>query len=627
LGLVLFAKPPPVDVSAHLDGSTTAFWLALAGLVAFFALRPEIWRRIWFRRVDPRAAGLLRIVFGTAILWTFLDLLRVSEIVFTDEGLYLTDMARQKFGGRLRNVYDPEYGFESSFAILDALWSKFSILHLRSDPSFVYTLYAVMLTANVLMILGVFTRVATVITWVLVNSFYNYSPIFLAGGDTALRAIFFLALFLRWGEAYSLDSLRRRRKAILAGGSGIPALRSIPAWPLVLMMIQLSIIYVSTGFLKSGGTWRDGTALYYALNLDHFYRVPMQEVTTFMHWTGFSRLATWIVHLWQRLFWLALVGVALRGFEADKAAGTWPVTSRSRRWLSYASLGVVWSAAIYLAGLVGFYWPQRVGMGTDHDGARVTMMALGFAVPLVVVLGYRTLRRYPGPRDVVIHGFLGKRVFLTLGLIFHGLIDIWLNVGTFVQVMITPYVAWLGAKEIDGFWRVMLWKPAEMGEHGRPVRPALLHRDPEAKGWRRRLGTIGLPLVVIARAGQRFTDGLRHRLPPTPYRVAVPEDTKTLRRAALLRLWDLGERWSFERDDSLAPGTVRVQLGGHDLSEDDVARALLRTIPGLWWLRPLGWLQPARALARRIVELPRPVIPAAEPVPIEPSGKRWGNAA
>ena len=41
-------------------------------------------------------------------------------------------------------------------------------------------------------------------------------------------------------------------------------------WPVRLLMIQLACIYSATGLLKSGKTWANGTAHYYALNHDHF---------------------------------------------------------------------------------------------------------------------------------------------------------------------------------------------------------------------------------------------------------------------------------------------------------------------------------------------------------------------
>ena len=53
------------------------------------------------------------------------------------------------------------------------------------------------------------------------------------------------------------------------------------------MMLQLAIIYCTTGLLKTGASWRDGTALYYATSLEHFFRAPEQIV-----------VVTWLQRLW-----------------------------------------------------------------------------------------------------------------------------------------------------------------------------------------------------------------------------------------------------------------------------------------------------------------------------------------
>ena len=47
-----------------------------------------------------------------------------------------------------------------------------------------------------------------------------------------------------------------------------------------LVMLQLAVIYLVTGLLKNGGVWLAGDSLYYALNLDHFYRLPPQYMSS-----------------------------------------------------------------------------------------------------------------------------------------------------------------------------------------------------------------------------------------------------------------------------------------------------------------------------------------------------------
>lgn len=81
------AKKKEIDVSAHLDIATQLLWVALALLVAFFVLRPELWRRLWFQRLDPRGPALARIALAITAVWTFADLLVLQgEWLFTDQG-------------------------------------------------------------------------------------------------------------------------------------------------------------------------------------------------------------------------------------------------------------------------------------------------------------------------------------------------------------------------------------------------------------------------------------------------------------------------------------------------------------------------------------------------------------
>ena len=106
--LLAKTKKPEVIIAANdLQMTTASLWLVVIGLVVFFVLRPGLWRRLVLKRVDPRPAALVRIFLGITIFWTVADLLMWGRFLFTDEGLYLTDMARERFGDRLRKVWDP----------------------------------------------------------------------------------------------------------------------------------------------------------------------------------------------------------------------------------------------------------------------------------------------------------------------------------------------------------------------------------------------------------------------------------------------------------------------------------------------------------------------------------------
>lgn len=575
-----------VDVSPHVDQVTRLLILGAVLLGAFFLFRPELWRRMFLDRVDPRPAALLRICFGLAVLWTLIDLVPLARLLFTDEGLWLTEMARSMYGDELRRLYDAERGFEHWWSFIGALGGRFTILHLRSDPPFALTIFGLTLAANVLMILGLWTRWTTLATWLLVVQLYGYTRIFFSGADVAILAFLFLCIFTRCGEAYSIDGWRRRRRAILGGTRTIPALRRIPAWPLRLMMLQLTLIYFASGLLKNGDAWWDGSALYYALNLDHFSRFHQTGVVAFLQEAGLLPLATWATRWWEALFPLALAGVAINAYERERADGSWIRAPRWRKLLSWSCLAGVWAVIAYAAGVGALYYvrpeafPLRVGRGQIVPLVTTALAAL----PLLVIPAYVAARRLlPRVFDFARRWLAGKRTWLTFGLAMHIGIEIGLNVGTFSEVMVATYLAWLSGREVDAFWRYLFSRPCRPGEASRPARD---------RTWKRRL------LAPL--------DRLLHRAPGKTYLICHHPDEASIRRAALLRPWDLGNRLRFIARREVPKGALRLEVeGGETLTRREAGAALTALFPGLWWLWPArlvpGLAGPSGGLANRIL--------------------------
>lgn len=566
--LLGFFDEPEVDVSAHLAQATTLALVAIGLVIAFFVVRPELWKRMLFDRLDPRPAAVMRIALGLVVLWTFVDLTRDARFLFTDEGLWLTKMARKNYGGKLTTLWDPEHGFEHWYDLFPVLWGKFSILHMRSDPTFVYGLYGLLLLSIVCMVLGVFTRTASILAWVLAEQLYRYSPIFYTGGDTVVRVFLFLGMFCRWGEAYSIDNWRRNRKAILGGATTLPPLRRIPAWPQRLMMLQLAVIYCATGLLKSGGTWIDGTALYFSLCLDHFYRFPEQiYVATFMQYIGVLPVVTVWVRYWELLFPVVLIGMAVNCYERERRDGTWPQAPAWRRQLSYALMaGALGCGAIITGWGAQYYIPPRYIPWLPPQSFFAVFAGLAVAVCVLAVVVYFVVRDRPRWHTLVFHWLLGRRVWLVWGFFMHIGIDLGMNVGTFAEVMMAAYFAWPSGDEVGRAFRYALSGPAAPGEHGRPVRK---------RPWARRL------LAPL--------DRLRYRAPGRAYIIHHNPDDTSVRHAALLRLWDLGERLRFVADDTVPSRKLVLEIEGVSGREvgAGAGRMLLRIFPGLWWLRPV----------------------------------------
>lgn len=588
--IALFAmfKGDEVDVSAHLEQATELSLYGIGLLFLFFIIRPELWRRLWFTRVDPRPGALMRIVFGLVVFITFYDLLwpmnpldfSMAKFLFTDEGLWLTDMARKNYGGDLRELYDPEHGFEHWYDPLKAMWGKFTIFHLRSDPAFAMTLYIVMLGCVVSMIVGFRTRMVTILAFILVESFYRYSPIFYTGGDTVVRVFLFMGMFSRWGEAYSVDSWLRRRKAVLKGGATrVPALRTIPAWPFRLMMLQLCIIYCATGILKSGSTWKDGTALYFALNLDHFYRVPMTGLVTVLHWLLVLPNTAIFVRWWEVLFPIAAIGAALNAYERERVTGEWPQAALWRKALSVAVFLAAWSMMAWVLGMAGMYFMPKNIQSHIHPAQRQAVYSgVVMVIPIIALAGYWLLRLFlPKVLWFIRTWLMGKRFWLVFGLGLHLGIDLGMNVGTFAEVMMSVYLAWLSGPEIEAFWTFIYSRRCAPGEGGRPDRP---------ETWKR---------IVFAPV-----DWFQFRKPGPRFVVHHHPGDASVRRATLLRMLDLGGRLDYVEDDSVEPETLSVEHAGATLRGNEAAAALTRVLPIFLWLRPIRRVPGVGALARRL---------------------------
>ncbi|MGB1014974.1 MAG: hypothetical protein ACPG4T_12630, partial [Nannocystaceae bacterium] len=308
IGFLAAAGTPPVDVSAHLSQATTALWLLLATVLALIVVRFDVFRRLWLQATDPRPVACFRILFGLVVLWSLLDMLPYTTMLFTDEGVFAPDVARARFARDLNYHWHPEHGFDFGYSWLYTLAGRASLLHFGSPVWLAYTMFAAGIGACLLMIVGLWTRVSTLACWFCVHTLFLYAPLWHAGGDTVLRIFLLLGLCSRWGEAYSLDRYRALRRALADPKcQGYPRLPAIPAWPVHMMLVQLAVIYGTTGLVKTGIAWRDGTALYYASSLAHFYRFP-EQVTLASYLQGLHILPalTWLTRIWEVGFPLAL---------------------------------------------------------------------------------------------------------------------------------------------------------------------------------------------------------------------------------------------------------------------------------------------------------------------------------
>ena len=484
----------------------TIGWLTLICVLAFVALcviHRDRWKRLWLRSEDPRALGLFRIVFGTLVLLNFGGLSEQLIFLFTDEGLFLTESARQvlasaQFAGFGDGFGDDPHGFFDAAGALTFLKGpKWSLLWFWDSPSAMWAQLGVFIAVTVLFTVGWKTRLMGVLSFLLMNSFALRNPIYWSGADVVYRCFFFYLILARSGHAYSIDNWLRRRK-----DPDAPVHRCIPAWPRMLMMLQLATIYFWTGCAKTGSVWWRGDSLYYALNLDHFYRVPSQFLAS-VFGTNVFRLMTWTVHFWQIGFPLLIAGLVVRwGIrEGIKPPTGWRLHFTRMLW---AVIGVG-ALAICVVALPVHYEQGRGGWPVQRVQAVVAVCwILGLGA---IGMGWRRLR--DRPPKVRLRGkeytldlewfcswFLGRRLWLTIGVFFHVQILFLMNIGMFAPIMLGAYLCCLNGTEVAtalrGLGRALarLRIPPFKGmDFSAPIVPA----EPPESGWA--YGRIGRWIV------------------------------------------------------------------------------------------------------------------------------------
>lgn len=219
--------------------------------------------RAWLKGFgcDTRSLGLARIAAGLVVLGDLLVRSLHFRAHYTAEGVL------------------PAWGLFQTFGDI-----PFPIFHLVNDTAaFVLFCFLLQALAAIAVTLGFHTRWATVACWYLTTSLQLRNPLVDNGGDTLLRLILFWGIFIPWGERFSLDSLvARERKP-----------RFILSWGTAALVGQVVILYVFAGLHKLHPNWiEEGSAVYYALNVDHLTTAHAQ---TLLHYPELLRFLSFAV--------------------------------------------------------------------------------------------------------------------------------------------------------------------------------------------------------------------------------------------------------------------------------------------------------------------------------------------
>lgn len=209
------------------------------------------WNRFWFTPTDPASLGLIRLLAGAMIFYTHLVWTLDLEGFFGP-------------GARISTEFVQEF-HNNSFA-----WSH--LYGIRS-PTVLWTLHIAGLVILAMFTLGLFTRVTSVLTFLIVVAYAHRAAGTLFGLDQINGLLALYLMIGPSGAAFSLDRLLWGRspdlpvsKFFLGRSGDLPHGSTTANIAIRLIQVHMCIVYLFAGCGKLFGvTWWDGTAMWGAL--------------------------------------------------------------------------------------------------------------------------------------------------------------------------------------------------------------------------------------------------------------------------------------------------------------------------------------------------------------------------
>jgi hypothetical protein len=204
------------------------------------------WNTFFHAPISPMTLALFRIALGLLLLADFFHRARSADFLYGPRGVLDHEMYMRVFSGRYFSVFNL----------------------LPPHRSSVQTVFALYFVAIFCVLLGVLSQVAAFAAFALLVSIQRRNPFTIHSGDVAMRLMLFFLAFSPSGAVLSIDTL------IGLGGSGL-----IDPWAQRLMQITIAMIYFKSMYWKLFGKWwRQGSAVYYVLNVARYQRFRLPAI-------------------------------------------------------------------------------------------------------------------------------------------------------------------------------------------------------------------------------------------------------------------------------------------------------------------------------------------------------------
>lgn len=239
------------------------------------------WGAFWFAPVDAHGLGRARALLG---------------LILSGSLLLSWPDAEATLG--------PDAVISVAAAVAAGARERFSPLDHLPDNASLHLAYGALVLVAIAVMIGWQSRLMLLLAFLGQVALHHRDPWVQHGGDRLLRIGTLLLLLSPAGAALSVDAWRTRRRERAAGQGERSVL--VPIFALRLIQVQAAVIYLDTGLQKlAGSTWREGTALYYALSSGNFQRLPaawLEPLLSSAAGQGLLRASTWLTLGWELAF-------------------------------------------------------------------------------------------------------------------------------------------------------------------------------------------------------------------------------------------------------------------------------------------------------------------------------------
>jgi len=218
----------------------------------------EAWQSFWFTPADPFLLGLIRILTGWMLTYNLAVWSLDLNAFFSADGLQPLAAINELQAGRW----------------IFCFWKWI-------PDSWMWTAHWICLTISVLFLLGVATRVTSILAFLITISYSQRVPVANFGLDQVLGMLCLYLAIGPSGAALSLDAWFRKKRLARKGLPSTPVLSSSARVAMRLLQLHLCAVYFWAGFSKlKGPTWWTGEAMWNVLANAEYQTIDL----TWMAW-------------------------------------------------------------------------------------------------------------------------------------------------------------------------------------------------------------------------------------------------------------------------------------------------------------------------------------------------------